>query len=1741
MAIATGQVTITDLNESYVGMLSNDAHTVSTLADGTGGVYTSVVSTIKVLLGSVDDTANWTVTATPVTGVTGTLSSKTYTVTNMTVDTGYVDMTATKAGQTTIVKRFTITKSKQGVQGTPATQYYTWIKYADTPTTGISDLPTGKLYMGIAINKTTATESSVYADYTWSLIQGDKGLKGDAGSNGLPTYTWLKYADSPTTGMSDIPTGKIYMGLAYNKSTDVESLVYTDYEWSLIQGEKGLKGDQGEATYTWIKYADSPTTGMDDLPTGKLYMGIAYNKTTSTKSLVYADYSWSLIKGDKGDTGLPATQYYTWLKYADSPTTGMTDTPTGKAYIGLAYNKTTATESSVYADYTWSLIQGAKGDTGDTGATTYTWVKYATSATGTGISDSPTGMTYIGLAYNKLTSTASAVTTDYQWSLIKGTDGINAITYYTWIKYADSPTTGINDLPTGKAYIGIAHNKTVATESSVYADYTWSLIKGADALPNYTWIKYGDSPTTGMNDSPVGKTYIGIAHNKTTATESVTYADYTWSLIKGDQGVQGDPTYTWVKYADDGIGTGMVDAPEGKRYLGLAYNKSTPTESVVPADYTWSPLFDNVVVGGRNTILNSNFATASLDKWSNNGAVTYASIDGKNTALMGTSAGIYQVASNEAVIYTYSFLAKALDTTTSANVGFLNAGVGASKNFTLTMSWAKYKFTTTVPVASGQLLHIYSTGKAYYITDIQVEKGNVATDYTTAPEDKENLYTWIKYSTVLAGTSPSDDPTGRDYIGIAYNKSSAMKSITPADYTWSLYRGATGLKGDTTYTWIKYADSPTTGMVDTPAGKTYIGIAYNKATATESSVYADYSWSLIKGADGTTTYTWVKYATSATGTGIQDSPTNMTYIGMAFNKTTSTASAVPTDYTWSLIKGADGTDGLPTYTWVKYGTSSAGAGINDSPTGMTYIGLAYNKTTQTESTVATDYTWSLIKGDKGDVGETNFTWIKYATSATGTGISDSPTGMTYIGLAYNKTTATESTVTTDYTWSLIKGTDGLPSYTWIKYADTPTTGMSDTPTSKLYIGIAHNKTTATESSVYADYAWSLIKGDKGDAGLINLVNNPHNSGNITGWGAVTYGTDTFADGRTIGVGNIVSTASTMATHVTFSIEPQKMYEFTVWLKQSVTKGTNYFGIYSYNTAMTNIGTYTISNSTGVKTGTLNTNGYFWSGTVTANVWQKHTGYIIPAGYDTSDVEKFRNLGENVTTLFQFPADANFATMRVLNYNNTVSTTLTMGLPMVKEVDVSVLEANRAKNLSEDSKGRLNNAVTTIDVNGVTVKDGNFTLEDSKTGTKYTADTKRNLVKDHGFELLQDDGQFTTFGSLFKAKNPQNDSGVGWDTIGIPYVRPNYDIDGNTQWIMFGNKSVVVDNGNRYQQDIPVVPLVNYPYAISFYATAPKESAMVKGIPQLVVEWWTGGALSSTETKNFAIPTATIGTKERLTGTFLVPNALTYNTDSFMRVYVRTTVANQWVEVDGFQVVEGNLSTTYADESSVWELTAGQQIAEFMRIRSLEADTVSAMTKMFTIDMDIMGNLNLYSQTDASANSTSHAFTIGNNITGASLKMDANEISTFNGSVGSELHVNPDGGRVVFNNNAVGGNVVIEGGGIKLTNAKQANTYNLATIRDGYEVHDEHMMIQNIVVGVPTGNLTQAFADFTFPRAFSASPTWVISAPQSVSSTVYKSAVYSPTATGFRIYINHIHNTAFNGTIEVQVIACGKRT
>lgn len=328
-------------------------------------------------------------------------------------------------------------------------------------------------------------------------------------------------------------------------------------------GYEGIK--QAVCTVTVGELPDGITLAENTAATstapGKITLNVAKGKTLGNKSLltgtivftcivsgkkISKKFTWiKSLAGKDGSQGIPAPTYYTWIRYADTPTSGISSDPTNKTYIGIAYNQTSQTPSSNYSDYQWSKFRGDDGASikGDDGKTLYVWIKYADDAKGTNMSDAPEGKTYMGMAWNKSTSKESTNAADYSWSLIKGADGK---TLYTWLKYADSPTSGMSDSPAGKTYMGIAVNKTSITESSNYSDYTWSLIKGTDGISVkgdkgdtvYIWVKYADDAKgNGMSEYPDGKKYIGLAYNKTTATESNNASDYIWSLIQGEDAV----------------------------------------------------------------------------------------------------------------------------------------------------------------------------------------------------------------------------------------------------------------------------------------------------------------------------------------------------------------------------------------------------------------------------------------------------------------------------------------------------------------------------------------------------------------------------------------------------------------------------------------------------------------------------------------------------------------------------------------------------------------------------------------------------------------------------------------------------------------------------------------------------------------------------------------------------------------------------------------------------------------------------------------------------------------------------------------------------------------------------------------------------------------------------------------------------------------------------------------------------
>lgn len=138
------------------------------------------------------------------------------------------------------------------------------------------------------------------------------------GTDGLvDTYT-ITLADT-TTKTFTVTNGN---GLTAFEKQSTVGLVDT-YRFTRSDGTyftfavaNGAKGDTGEASHVWIKYASQQPTAsshsMGDLPDA--WMGV-YSGTAAEAPDDWQQYTWYQIKGEKGDTGAAATVTGTTVEY----------------------------------------------------------------------------------------------------------------------------------------------------------------------------------------------------------------------------------------------------------------------------------------------------------------------------------------------------------------------------------------------------------------------------------------------------------------------------------------------------------------------------------------------------------------------------------------------------------------------------------------------------------------------------------------------------------------------------------------------------------------------------------------------------------------------------------------------------------------------------------------------------------------------------------------------------------------------------------------------------------------------------------------------------------------------------------------------------------------------------------------------------------------------------------------------------------------------------------------------------------------------------------------------------------------------------------------------------------------------------------------------------------------------------------------------------------------------------------
>ena len=251
---------------------------------------------------------------------------------------------------------------------------------------------------------------------------------------------------------------------------------------------------------------------------------------------------------------------------------------------------------------------------------------------------------------------------------------------------------------------------------------------GANGQSQYVYVRYSaNSNGSSMTTTPGTTTkYIGVV--VTSSATVPAYGSFTWSKYVGDPGVQGpqglkgetgangQPTYTWVKYADTPT-TGMNDFPDGKKYIGLAFNKTTQTESTSYSAYQWSLMPQNIEIGGRNLLVQRTITEGGY--LTETGAVTasaawfytdYIPVAGYTKL---TTSGYTNLGNGPSVVY--------YDADKVFVKGIANGGVSRAKEITIDPGIAYIRFS----------------GETKDLPTLKIEKGNMATDWTEAPEDTQ--------------------------------------------------------------------------------------------------------------------------------------------------------------------------------------------------------------------------------------------------------------------------------------------------------------------------------------------------------------------------------------------------------------------------------------------------------------------------------------------------------------------------------------------------------------------------------------------------------------------------------------------------------------------------------------------------------------------------------------------------------------------------------------------------------------------------------------------------------------------------------------------------------------------------------------------------------------------------------------------------------------------------------------------
>lgn len=838
-------------------------------------------------------------------------------------------------------------------------KFYTWIAYADDDIgTGASLDSYGKEYLGIASNRVTRdqdlTDPTVY---TWVRIRGEQGIPGTSGKDGKTSYFHVKYSDveKPASYSDMTETPSKYIGTYVDYELE-DSKDPSKYTWSKFQGEDGAdgvagkNGENGETSYVHFAYAtseDGKTNFSTTDPTDKTYIGqyVDFKKADSEQP---EKYRWSKFQGPKGPAGSDGEQGYGIV--ASVTRENFTEDQWNSTY-GMTGHLASWTGTSTLRNGCRIgdifVVVGTAADTKNAHTAYYRsdtdagdlhgiCIGHTIAFRGSAGIDGTDGKGIESIKEHYAVSTSNTVTPTIWFDDVLVTNSVNKYLWsYETIIYTDGTSVDSNKRvigtygDTGKDGATGADGKGIkstvityqaSTSGTVIPTGTWQTSIPTVSAGQYLWtrtvITYtDDSKSTSYSVGRMGTNGTNGSAGRGIKSTAITYQ-------AGSSGTT-SPTGTWQA---------TVPATSASSPYLWTRTIITYTDDTTSTSYAVGSTLEGVSVGGRNLLTKTHktavtykypTGTSYLDPW---GQTTTVPLNGDT--------------------YTLSFWAKSTVDGDKIIVHFYNpSNIISGKSsqgvtirygdgrcpFTLSTTLTKYWVTYKIPAGGNSTRNIIiprlygpdrgETEKGTGEITVQWEKleeGNIATDWTPAPEDGiasvDVEYYLSTSATALSGGSWSTmAPT---WVNGKYMWSRTVTTDGAGNKTYSPNQNGvciSGAKGETGATGATGA----TGV----AGKGVSSIIEQYYKSTSATALSGGSWGTTYPGWESGKYIWTRSVITYT------------------DKTTTTTTAVCVTGT----KGSTGNDGKnATYITVSGTNYDTVAGVSSAVSYISINGTKYN-------------------------------------------------------------------------------------------------------------------------------------------------------------------------------------------------------------------------------------------------------------------------------------------------------------------------------------------------------------------------------------------------------------------------------------------------------------------------------------------------------------------------------------------------------------------------------------------------------------------------------------------------------------------------------------------------------------------------------------------------------------------------------------------------------------------------------